>query len=207
MVIAEKAKQKEKKVKRKTTTASILLGIFLIGIVSASVLPWFGQISGTATVEGPVFYLDGEHEEGGTYHKLYVNEEPLEEDIYFWNGHRLVFKTEDLEVDEFYQTRFTMKVWMRTNNSGNTIQARIIKLNRKNIEKTICEVENPIEITSTSYFIKKEFYCESNGKIDLNDYDRIGLELRGNGNESQEYFISVGEDSDDGMSRIEVIAI
>jgi len=36
MVIAEKAKQKEKKVKRKTTTASILLGIFLIGIVSES---------------------------------------------------------------------------------------------------------------------------------------------------------------------------
>ncbi len=191
----------------KRKIATLILGILLIGIVSASFLTYFGRIEGSVTVEGPVFYLDGEHSDGGVYHKLYVNEEPLEENIYFWDGHRLVFKTEGLDVNEFYRTMFTMKVWMKTNNSGNTIQARVVKLNSENNEITICEVTDPVSIGATSSFTKYTFSCESNTEIDLENYERIGLELRGNGDENQEYWISVGKDRTDGISRIEVSAI
>ena len=185
--------------------ATLIAGILLVGIVSAGLLDYFGRISGSVEVRGPVFYLDGNI--GGAYHRLLINEEPKVKEIVNWSdGHRVVFETEPLNINEFYKAKFTIKIWMKTNNSGNTIQARIIKLNKENIEQIICEIKNPIEITATSSFSKKEFYCESNEKIDLNDYDRIGLELRGNGNESQEYWISVGKDRADGMSRVEVTA-
>ena len=161
----------------------------------------------TVEIEEPVFYLDGIHEDGGVYHQIYVNEIPPEEEIYFWDGHRLVFKTENLGVDEFYSINLRGIIWMKTNNSGNTIQARFIKLNELNYEKTICDVEEIIVIGATDDFSKYEFSCSSNGEIDLSNYNRIGLELRGNGDENQEYWINTGKEYDDGYSRIEVSAI
>jgi len=184
-----------------------VLVLLLVGGVSGGLLDWFGRISGEVVVSGPVFYLDGEHEDGGVYHKLYVNELPDDEDIYFWDGHRLVFKTEDLGVEEFYDMELVGKVWMKTNNSGNTVQARFIQLDEDNQERTICEVSAPIVIGATSSFTKYEFSCESNGGVDFGVYDRIGVELRGNGDENQEYWVSVGQERSDGASRIEVMAI
>lgn len=191
----------------KRKIAMLIFGILLIGIVSASLLTYFGKITGSVEVKAPVFYLDGNHTEGGVYHKLYIDIIPPEEIIYIWDGQRIIFKTNDLEVDNFYSANFNVKVWMKTNNSGNTVQARFIKLNSQNHEETICDVTNPIEIGATSDFGKYKFSCSSSGKIDLIQYDRIGLELRGNGNSSQEYWISTGHQYTDGYSRIEVEAI
>lgn len=197
---------------KKTAIVSILLGVLLIGIVSAGLLEYFGRITGSVEVTGPVFYLDGEHPDGGVYHKLLIDELPNEEDIYFWDGHRLVFKTEDLGVEEFYPIKFEAKIWMKTNNSGNTIQARFIHLDETNHQETICNVIEPIEITSTDNFYKKEFSCSFLEEIDLSEYNRIGLEIWGNGNETQEYWISTGKKRTstnelNGYSRIEVSAI
>ena len=190
----------------KRKIAMLIFGILLIGIVSAGLIDYFGRITGSVEVKAPVFYLDGNHSDGGVYHKLYVNQIPPEEIIYFWNGERIIFKTNDLEVDEFYPVRFDVKVWMKTNNSGNTVQARFIKLDSQNHEETICDVSSPISISATENFYKYEFSCESNEEIDLDPYNRIGLELRGNGNSSQEYWISSGKDDTEGVSRIEVTA-
>jgi len=187
--------------------ASILVGILLIGVMSASLLTYFGQITGSVEVKAPVFYLDGNHSDGGVYHKLSIDEISSEEQIYFWNGGRIIFKTEDLGVDNFYSATFNMKVWMKTNNSGNSIQARFLKLDEDNHEEIICEVASPISIGATDNFWKYEFSCSSSGEIDLSQYDRMGLELRGNGNSSQEYWISTGHSYTDGYSRIEVTAI
>lgn len=186
--------------------ASVFLGILLIGIMSASFLIYFGKITGSVEITGPVFYLDGEHEDGGVYHKLYVNEIPSQEEIYFWDGHRLVFKTESLGVDEFYPINLQGIIWMKTNNSGNTVQARFIKLNELNYEQTICDVINPITIGATDNFWKYEFSCSSTGEIDLSSYNRLGLEIWGNGNETQDYWISTGKEYTNGYSRIEVSA-
>lgn len=189
------------------TIGMMILGILLVGGVSAGLIGWLSNtIAADVSVSGPVFYLDGEHEDGAVYHKLYINELPPEEEIYFWNGHRLIFKTENLGVDNFYPINFEARVWMKTNNSGNTFQARFIKLNENNIEKTICEVENPITIGATAKFTKYVFGCSINSEIDLSSYNRIGLELRGNGDENQEYWIITGKKYTDGASRIEVSA-
>ncbi len=184
-----------------------ILGMVLVSFVSAGLLDYFGRIGGEVEISTPVFYLDGEHEDGGVYHNLYINELPKDEEIYFWNGHRLVFKTEDLDVDSFYEIRLDATIYLKSNNSGNTVQARFIKLNEGNTQKTICEVSEP-QIIRKGSFWKETFSCESSGEIDLSEYDRIGMEMWGNGNESQEYWISVGnEDRKYGASRIEVTAI
>ena len=192
--------------KKTIVIVSILVGILLIGVVSAGLIDYFGRITGSVEVKAPVFYLDGNHSDGGVYHKLSVDEIPSEEQIYFWDGNRLIFKTEDLGVDNFYPITFNSKVWMKTNNSGNTVQARFIKLNSGNNEKTICDVTEPIVIGATEGFTKYEFSCSSSGTIDLNPYNRIGLELRGNGDQYQEYWISTGKDYTEGYSRVEVTA-
>jgi hypothetical protein len=181
----------------------ITLGmILLIGIVSANLVDFLSNsVTGAVKVEGPVFYLDGIHSDGGVYHKLYINQIPSKEDIYFWDGHRLVFKTENLDVNDFYKAKFSATIYIKSNNEGNTIQARFIKLNGANQEKTICEAENPITIQK-DVMTAESFSCESTGEIDLSSFNRFGLELRGNGDENQSYWISVGDESN--PSKIEV---
>jgi len=43
---------------KKTIAVTVIISVFLIGIVSASLIDYFGKISGTATVTGPVFYAN-----------------------------------------------------------------------------------------------------------------------------------------------------
>jgi len=182
-----------------------IVGIFLIGIVAASFLPYFGVTTGTTTVSAPVFYLGGNATEGGVYHNLLVDKiSSSEEKIYFYDGHREVFKTENLNVSYFYPITLHAYVWMKTNFSGSEIQARFLKLDSNNNEQIICEVSSPIAITATSKFTEKDFLCNSSGQIDLSTHNKIGLELRGNGNESIDYRISTGHSYTDGYSRIEV---
>ena len=188
-----------------TLISILLIGI---GIASAGLIPCLSnKVSTSVEVKGPIFYLDGKHEDGGVWHKLLINELPIKEDIYFWDGNRIVFKTKPLGINNFYKARFNATVYIKSNNSGNTIQARFIKLNDDNNDQLICNVNELITIKKG--IIKAEnFFCDSNEEIDLSDYDRIGLELRGNGNESQEYWIRVGDnDLTYGASRIEVTAV
>ncbi len=183
----------------------MFLGILIVWLVTAGVVPFLSNsILGSSQVRAPIFYLDGPHEDGGAYHKLYVEEIPADEEVYFFDGHRVVFKTEDLDVDSFYSIKLKGIVWLKTNNSGSTIQARFIKLRNNNNEQTICDVSSPITINSDD-FEKYEFSCLSDGEIDLSPYNRIGLELRGNGNETIDYQISVGKEYGEGYSRVEVI--
>lgn len=183
-----------KHMKKKTIIVSVLFGILIIGIVSAGLLDYFGKVTGSVEVEGPVFYLNGPHSDGGIYHKLYVNEIPPEEEIYFWDGNRLMFKTEDLDVEEFYPARFEGSVWMRTNNSGNAIQIRIIKLDVNNYEKTICEVEDPIILetttSSTSDLVCNLYDDFSSETLDTNKWEI--LPNNQNWPLTDEYFIKDG---------------
>lgn len=87
--------------KTKTAIASVLLGILLIGVVSAGLLDYFGKITATVEVEGPVFYLDGQIDDG-VYHKLLTNEipNPTDEIEVSWSdGERIVFRTDPLNVN------------------------------------------------------------------------------------------------------------
>jgi hypothetical protein len=197
---------------KKTAITTAVLGILLIGIVSAGLLDYFGKITGEVEVSAPVFYLDGSviPEGGGSaivYRNMIVNENPDEvNDTYFFNGHRLIYMTEPLGLENFYDAEFTIKVWIKTNNQSNIAQYRILKIDKDLSTKTICEPDEVIEFDGHyNSFWKKELSCQSEGEINLELDDRLGLEITGAGGTS-EYWIRTGKNYSDGMSRIEVSA-
>ena len=185
--------------------ASVLVGLLLIGIVSAGLLDYFGQITGTVEVDGPVFYLDGHS--GGAYYNLLVNEIPSEEEVYLYDGNRLLFITEPLEVEDFYQANFDIHIWAKTNNSGNIMQFQVVRI-KPNLEEEIICVPPAIE-PSSSGFYRKETSCSSPNTISLNPEDRIGLIISGAGIDS-EYWIRPGhkytQDKNPAYDRIEISA-
>ena len=191
---------------KKTAIASALVGILLIGIVTAGLIDYFGRITGSVEVKAPVFYLDGHW--GGAYYDLFVNEIPGDElEIYLSDGNRLLFVTEPLGIEYFYETNFNIKVWIKTNNQSNIAQYRIVRIKEDLSLSTICEPEKVVTFDGNYWkFWKKELSCSSNGEISLEPEDRIGLEISGAGLDS-EYWISTGKDYTDGYSRIEVTAI
>jgi len=189
--------------KKKIIVGSIIVSIFLIGIVAASFLTYFGKITGSVEVSAPVFYLDGQW--GEAYYNLFIDEIPNEAEVNLENGHRILFVTEPLDVENFYQTRFDIKIWAKTNTEGNILQFQVVRI-KTNLEEEIICVPPSIEPNSGTSFTKRETYCESGGEITLNPEDRIGLIIMGAGLDS-EYWISTGKDYTDGYSRIEVTAI
>ncbi len=187
--------------KRKAT--AIILGILLIGIVSASLLTYFGQITGTVEVNGPILYLNGY--DSGIYHDLLINEIPsFEEEVYLWDGQRLMFNTEELGVEDFYGANFDIKIWAKTNIEGNILQFQVVRIKPGLEEEIIC-VPPSVILTNTINYVEKETTCQSSGEINLNPEDAIGLIISGAGADS-EYSISTGEEYTDGYSRVEVLA-
>jgi len=191
----------------KRKIATLIAGILLVGIVTAGLVPWLSNIvSGSVTVEGPVFYLDGQIG-NGVYHKLLVNEIPKEEiEINWSDGERIVFKTEPLNINEFYKANFEIHIWAKTNNeSGNLLQINIIKINEDKKEEIICS--NLTLITAPSKKTHKEISCNSKEKIMMNPGDRLGLEIKGlETSMSDTFWISTGKKYTKGYSRIEVSA-
>lgn len=189
---------------KKITT--LILGILLLGVISAGLVAYLSNVvSGTVTVEGPVFYLNGYN--SGIYHDLLINEIPSsEEDVYLWDGQRLMFNTEELGVENFYRARFDIKIWAKTNISGNIMQFQVVRIKPDLSEEIICIP--PVIIISSWYdeFRERDTSCESSGEIELNPDDKIGLIIMGAGAES-DYYIRTGHNYTNGYSRIEVSAI
>ena len=197
---------------KKTLAIIGVITVLLIGIVSAGLLDYFGRISGSVTVEGPVFYLDGNI--GGVYHKLLVNEIPKEEiEINWSDGERIVFKTEPLNINEFYKANFEIHIWAKVNDSENNnelIQLNVVKINESGIEEEIC---GPMSVNLSKYynqFREREIFCSSNDEISMNPKDKFGLRIQGTSeNETVKYWISTGKGygpNKDRYSRIEVTA-
>ena len=198
-----KHRGKSMKKKTKTITVGIIISVFLIGIVSAGLIDYFGRITGEVTVEEPVFYLNGHWAEA--YYDLFVNEIPSsEEEVHFSDGNRILFISEPLEVDNFYQARFDIIMWAKTNNSGNIMQFQVVRINPNLDEEIIC-VPDSVILTNTLNYVKKTTFCPSSGEISLNPDDRIGLIISGAGITS-EYWIRTGENDAGDYSRIEVTA-
>ena len=189
--------------------ATLIAGILLVGIVSAGLLDYFGRISGSVEVRGPVFYLDGNI--GGAYHRLLINEEPKVKEIVNWSdGHRVVFETEPLGINYFYKANFSIHIWAKVNDSENNnelIQLNVVKINESEIEEEIC---GPMSVNlSKNYnqFKERKISCLSNGEISMNPKDKFGLRIQGTSeNETVKYWISTGKNYTQGYSRIEVSA-
>jgi len=187
---------------------SVLLGILLVGIVSASLLTYFGQITGSVEVKAPVFYLDGNL--GGSYYSLLINEKPeSEEEIYWTDGETIKFKTDALGVDYFYETTFNLIFYAKANPSGNLVQMRVTKLNEDGSQgEEIC-ISGTQNITAITNYRDYSLSCSSSDEIDLDEEQGFVLEIFGlSENETDQYWLSTGDDSrEHGASRIEVIAI
>ena len=140
---------------KKMIIVSVIVLVFLVGIASATLLTYFGKVTGTVSVSGPVFYLDGSvvpippHTSDLVYRNLTINNPPADENVsYIFDGHRLLFITEPLNINNFYNATFNIKIWAKTNNFGNILQFKIVKVSSGLIEETICTPQ-PIDRKST----------------------------------------------------------
>lgn len=195
--------------KKKTIGIGILIGVLLIGIVSASLLTYFGRITGNVEVTGPFFYLDGQIDEG-VYHKLLINEKPENEEEVTWtNGETIKFKTDALGVDYFYDAEFNFIFYAKANATDNRIQMRITKLNDDSSQgEEIC-ISGSKNITATQRYSNYELSCSSRDIINLEKEHGFVLEVFSlSENVTDEYWLSTGDpetgEREYGASRIEV---
>lgn len=192
-----------------------VLVILLVGGVSGGVLEWFGVISGEVVVSGPRFYLDGTiipiepHTDNLAYRYLSVNNVPEEENVtHLFNGDRLIYVSEPLGINYFYDSLFNINIRVKTNEKGNLLQLRVIKIDDDMVETEICEPGNPLNISSWyGDFRIRDISCLSNGEIMLNPTDRIALEVRGIGGTAEYWIKTASKSSSTGYSRIEVTAV
>ena len=183
---------------RKKIIVSALVGILLIGIVSASFLIYFGKITGSVEVEGPVFYFDGTELETDVYN-LTINIIPSnEEDINITEEREVVFITESLEIDEFYNATFNIHIWAKKNNETSYLIFEIVKIDDELNIENICGPES-INVTTSTFRERDEFSCSSEDII-FDPEDKIGVLITGMAE------IRVGHKYTAGYPRIEVSA-
>ncbi|MBA7613283.1 hypothetical protein ES703_20529 [subsurface metagenome] len=116
---------RRKNMKKKTIGIGILIGILLIGIVSASLLTYFGRITGSVTVEGPVFYLSCEDSDLSTNpYKLLINDDITGECTRsFTDGYtNQWFVTDPLGVESFYPANYEIFLKIKNTHENETGQ-------------------------------------------------------------------------------------
>jgi len=180
---------------------SVTIAVFLIGIASASLLSYLSNsINADVEIKGPIFYLDGDG------NKLLLNEIPsTEKEVFFLGNESIIFETEKLDLDGFYEANFNFIFYAKTSTSDNEIQINISKINSNSTIFSICD-SNIKSIGAISKFTHYEINCDSSGKIILENNDKFAIEIFGvNSNESEVYYLSLGDNSRDyGATRIEI---
>lgn len=178
--------------KKTIVIVSVLLGILLIGIVSASLLTYFGRITGTAEVTGPVFYAASSHRllinefEGSTVYYI-INDS---EDEIFW--------TEELqEVLDFYRPKLKMYVEANLTEGDEPKRLELIfeYVDNNNDVFTICS--GFVNVSSESEYQSLPVECEANDE--LYDVEKFVYRILGRGDIGTKYKIRVG-----GITRVEM---
>jgi len=179
----------------KTMLVSVVVGMLLVGIVSAGLVGYLSNVvSGSVVVEGPVFYLD--LDEGGSNNQLLINEigSDKQKD---WND-EISFESDDLGVDVFYESTFKSVLWIKADGSSNSVKIEV----RKKDGNLICESTE--QAVSSSSHSKKEFECSSSGDITLGvgeGFKLIIVEMTGT---PASMSIRSGYSYSDGYDRMEV---
>ncbi len=189
--------------KKKIAIVSILFGILLIGIVSASFLTYFGRIEGSVEVTGPVFYLSNEHivdDEDTQYWALGINDY-IERTIpvSFTGGNSKWFISPSLGVESFYEANWEIALEAESNNESGKIDIAIYIVNGGDPyhKQTPALCEKSIDVfTKGTYKIS----CPISG-LTLDESDRIAIILSDGAN-SITYKVYLN-----GNSKIEVSAI
>lgn len=203
---------RRKNMKKKTIAiVSILLGILLIGIVSAGLIDYFGRITGEVTVEDPVFYLSKTSTSVNDLDYYSLNLNQFDENVgdgEFTNGLESEwFITEELGIEDFYPAKYTFYVKACAENNTETdligqidMTLKIIDSNGNprdiNCPTSITDVPTVNSCSSSDYQEYLPVFC-SIESLNLNPTDRFLLSFT-NGAHQITYYIKM-----DGYSRIE----
>jgi len=193
--------------KKKTIViVSILVGILLIGIVSASFITYFGRITGTVEVSAPVFYLSCEDSDLSTNpYKLLINDDITGECTRsFTDGYtNQWFVTDPLGVESFYPANY--EIFLKIKNTHENETGQIL------VQLWIIDedgyLKSPDPIDSELFLISPNSIWESSltltgEELTLDDTDRIALKLS-DGLHDITYQVLI----EDGNNKIEVTAI
>ncbi len=160
--------------KKTIVIVSILVGILLIGIVSASFITYFGRITGSVEVSAPVFYASNEHPLGGTtYWGLGIDDYIERTDpVSFIGAATKLFVSEQLGITSFYAANYEMSIEAESNNESGQIDVElwIVQGNDPNNKKElICGVS-----TSEPVYEKKIYTISCSGnELSLEETDRL----------------------------------
>lgn len=205
-IVMPKGKQTgEKDMKKKIAT--LIVGILLMAIVSAGLIDYFGKIEGSVTVEGPTFYLDGEHPFGNTQlWGLSINEEGTSTTTKpsFTGQNSKFFLSEPLGVESFYEADWDLTLSLRTkDNVSGQVDIEIYTIEGEDpylTKDNICTNSPSIIIPQLddSDFHSYSITCEGNELTDMEESDMLVLRLS-DGFNSIKYYTELN-----GNSKIEV---
>lgn len=183
---------------------SVLLGVLLIGIVAASFLTYFGKITGSVEVTGPVFYFSNEHivDDGNDqYWALGINDYiERTNPISFTGGNSRWFISPSLGVESFYEANYKIILEAESNSEEGKIDVAIYIVDGEDPynKQTPALCEKSIDVFN--YRNDYEINCPI-PELVLDESDRIAIILSDGAN-SITYDIYLK-----GASRIEVSAI
>ena len=149
----------------------VLLGVLLIGILSAGLIDYFGRITGSAEVEGPVFYT-------APGDKLLINEKPLTSGTpTIDNTDSQIFETEKLEgIDFNYIPTANFYVRAKVNNPPQNLTLIFGYEDTDNNYYQICSSNVTIQNSS----LKNYSLVSCSGTLAPSDIKKIYYEVKGN---------------------------
>jgi len=195
--------------KKKTAIVSVLLGVLLIGIVSAGLLDYFGKIEGSVEVSGPVFYLDNTDIMDDDSFSLKLNDDDVSGSWFQLKSDETSSKeffSESLGVDnDFYPQDFEIVLDAKAiglneslNESGSVYITIFITQESGSVRKILCNTIL-IGIRDT-----KDYHAictvDGNGMSDMASTDRLKLLLNDGSPSDAHVRVNLG------TSRIEVTA-
>ncbi|MCH8945491.1 MAG: hypothetical protein IIA85_01040 [Nanoarchaeota archaeon] len=162
--------------------ASALLGVLLIGIVTAGLVPYLSNIvSGSVEVNGPVFYAAP----GGL---LLVNEESTEhETLTIKDSESIIFWTEENlgGIDFNYIPKLDLYVKVKVNSPPKSLELIFGYSNTSGDAHNICSLD--IDITTSSL---NDYHTSCEGSETLTNVNEFFYKMQGKGDTTVEYEIS-----------------
>lgn len=159
--------------------ASVMVGMLLIGIVSAGLVPYLSNmISASVVVEGPVFYATSIDVSGTNFKELWINdidENSVYTTISETESQTFITETFDNVID-FYPPRLELSVEAKL--IGETTPSKILELEFGYFDEhpdgtiyTIGNCRQEVEISSVNNYEIKSFLCQaSQGITDIKGF-------------------------------------
>jgi hypothetical protein len=176
--------------------ATLIFGILLIGVVSSALVPYLSNtVTGSVTVEGPVFYLDLTNIlNSDNWGYLKLNNANVNGAEFILNSKK--FFSDSLGVDNFYPLDFEITLNAKAHNLPNiiitnpdnstteaidpcAIDATVYQTSSSgSYKKTLCNFVIT-DIDNEDVYNKYDFLCKvfENGELSFNPNDRIELSL------------------------------